>query len=127
MEELTPFSFSRIDSQLELYSSRDNRDSLLQWNLDARFVSFSPCFCSSSHFTTNHSLNLTKFRFIGNFAGHSSLEYERLLKDFFRSGEVLAALGIQGAASSPVVLEATQLGTSVMSMDFFDRLDESSE
>jgi hypothetical protein len=48
-----------------------------------------------------------------------------LLKDFFRSPENLAHLNISGTSTSPVSIEMENLSTSVMNMDFFDRLDES--
>ena len=70
------------------------------------------------------SLHFKRFRFTGNFST-SSAEYERLLKDFFKSGEVCSTLNLSGAASTPTTIRASQLGTSVMSMDFFDRLTES--
>ena len=103
--EVAPFSFSRIETQLECFASRDSREQLLQWNLDT-------------------SLTVEKFRFTGAFAANNAGDYDRLVKDFLRSGEVTACLHIQGTPATPLVVESQAISTSVMSMDFFDRLEQ---
>lgn len=69
---------------------------------------------------------MQKFRFSGGqFSSNLTSEYDRLLKDFFRSQENLAHLDISGTPILPVSIEMENLSTSVMNMDFFDRLEES--
>jgi hypothetical protein len=51
-------------------------------------------------------------------------DYERLLKEFFSSPGSLSAVGIAGSASAPVEIDYSELKLAVMSMDFFDRLQD---
>lgn len=69
-----------------------------------------------------HSLQVEKFRITGNFVAQAPGEYDRLLKDFFRSHDVTATLNISGVPETPILLSVEQLNLSVMSMEFFDRL-----
>ncbi len=72
-----------------------------------------------------NSLKLEKFRFTGSFNAHSVDEYQQVLSDFFRSASAVAALNIHGTASVPTAISLQPLGTSVMSLEFFDRLLDS--
>lgn len=99
-------SFNHISTKLDCLSARENGEILLQWNL-------------------NESLIVEKFRFSGQFQWDISSEYERLLRDFFNRSDCLAAAGITGSALSPSTMQIDLLNTSVMSMDFFDRLIDS--
>ena len=105
MEE-TAITFNRITTKLECLSARDTEEMLLQWNL-------------------NESLKVEKFRFGGQFHSGIASEYERLLKDFFNRPDCLAAAGITGSPLVPQTMQIDLLNTSVMSMDFFDRLLDS--
>lgn len=67
------------------------------------------------------SLKIEKFRFTGSILSNLQSEYDRLLGDFFTNKEVLSKLEV---ASSNPSIHMDLLSTSVMSMDFFDRLDE---
>lgn len=67
---------------------------------------------------------IQKFRINGAFSTTAVGEYERLLRDFVRCPDAMAALEITGSASTPTVIDMEQLGTNVMSMAFFDRLEE---
>ena len=71
-----------------------------------------------------YSLKLEKFRFTGTFSSTSLDEYQRVVTDFFRSGTAMSALSINGTAIVPTVFDAIPLGSSVMSLDFFDRLQD---
>lgn len=71
------------------------------------------------------SLTVEKFLFSGPFVSDLSAEYERLLKDFFNRNDCLAAMNIFGTASSPTLINFDVLDTSIMSMDFFDRIMDS--
>jgi hypothetical protein len=107
MEELQQFSFVKSDETYKSLSSRENRDSLLQWNLDT-------------------CLQIQKFRFSGGggFSSNSVADYDRLMKDFVRDDAVRANLKMSGSPAVPVTMDANALGLSVMSMEFFDRLND---
>jgi len=103
MEEVQPFTFEHVDTQLECFSSRDAREQLLQWNLDA-------------------ALRVERFKFSGAFAAG---DYERILRDFFRDAAAMSRIEVSGTpAGVPLVVESQTLSTNVMTMDFFDRLEE---
>jgi hypothetical protein len=107
MEETSNVAtFIHLGTKLECLTSRENQEMLLQWNL-------------------NESLLIEKFRFSGSFTPGLSSEYERVLKDFFNSNNCSAILGIMGIPTSPFTLDKEHLSTSVLSMDFFDRLTDS--
>jgi hypothetical protein len=107
MEETSNVAtFSHLATKLECLTSRENQEMLLQWNL-------------------NESLLVEKFRFSGSFTPGLSSEYERVLKDFFNSSNCPAILGVMGIPTSPFTLDKDHLSTSVLSMDFFDRLTDS--
>ena len=99
-------SFSSLETKLACLSSRDNQERLLQWNL-------------------NDSLIVHKFRFSGAFEHGIPSEYERLLNDFFNRSDCLNILGITGSPEIPTTMKIELLKTSIMSMDFFDRLTDS--
>lgn len=103
--EVAPFSFTRLLTQLPCFASRESHEQLLQWNLDT-------------------CLNVEKFRFSGALAANNAGDYDRLVKDFLRSSEGTACLHIQGTPATPLVVESQALSTGVMSMDFFDRLEQ---
>lgn len=105
MEEISNITFTHLGTKLECLTCRENQEMLLQWNL-------------------NESLLVEKFRFSGSFAPGLSSEYERVLKDFFNSN-CPAILGITGIPTTPFTLDQDNFNTSVMSMDFFDRLTDS--
>ena len=98
--------FTHIQSKSSFLNSRENQEALLQWNL-------------------TDSLTVEKFLFSGPFISDSSVEYERLLKDFFCRNDCLAAINIFGTPSAPTVIDFDVLDTSIMSMEFFDRMLDS--
>ena len=105
---MPPFEFQNIeDANLECLESSDAKSALMQWNLD-------------------NCLKFAKFRFTGAFEASSNNDYDRIMKDFLKNGDCLAKLGCTGTATSPLQLGTGMetLSTDVMSMDFFDRLDE---
>jgi Domain of unknown function (DUF4498) len=98
--------FTHIQSKSSFLASRENQEALLQWNL-------------------SDSLTVERFLFSGPFVSDSSVEYDRLLKEFFCRNDCLAAVNIFGTASSPTMIDFDVLNTSIMSMEFFDRLLDS--
>ena len=105
LEELTPFEFEHVETQLECFASRDASEMLMQWNVDA-------------------TMRVERFTFKGTFNGNIVSDYDRILRDFFRDSVSMAQLEISGAPTgNPPVLDLQAVGTGVMSMDFFDRLE----
>ena len=105
MEELVPFEFEHVETQLECFASREAREQLMQWNIDA-------------------TLKVERFKFAGTFNASIASDYDRILRDFFRDATSTSHLEISGSPSSvPVQINFQPVGTSVMSMDFFDRLE----
>jgi len=100
----TPYEFSALETELECLASREARETLLQWNVDA-------------------TLRVQRFKFTGAFSASVASDYDRLLRDFFRDAAAMAHLEVSGSPSSGVVVESQAVGTSVMSMEFFDRLE----
>ena len=106
MDESTFFSFELVSSQLEcVEASRELREQLLQYNLD-------------------ETLQVFKFRFAGQFSGHSQADYEALLHGFFASSHVLSSMACLGEPTLPISCEIEPLGLAVMTMDYFNRLNE---
>ena len=106
IEEVAPYDITPLSANanvLECCTSSDAKSMLLQWNLD-------------------QTLQFQKFRFAGAF--DTAADYDRLLKDFLRNSECCAGLGITGTSANPLKLVADELTTEIMTMDFFDRLDE---
>jgi hypothetical protein len=99
------YSFTHIEAGLECLSNRERREQLLQYNLDS-------------------SLIIQKFRFSGNFFRNSASDYDKLIKDFFNRSELTSLLKIDGIANSPENYDSKQISTNVMSMEFFDKLNE---
>lgn len=80
------------------------REQLLQYNLD-------------------QVLTVSKFRFSGSLTS-SDTEYKQLLDDFFSSSANLSSLKVSGTPAMPMQVSSENLGVGVMSMEFFDRLEE---
>lgn len=77
----------------------------MQWNLDS-------------------NLTVEKFKFNGLFSANNSSDYDRILRDFFRDSVAMSRIQIEGTPSGvPLVIESQQVSTNVMSMEFFDRLE----
>jgi hypothetical protein len=105
MAEFTPtFSFTQVPCELECLSPRERQEQLMQYNLDKGLI-------------------VQKFRFAGGNLNSTS-EYDQLLIDFLGTGSCMASIQVSGTPSIPIEHEAQHLNSSVMSMDFFDRLDE---
>jgi len=99
-------SFELIGSSLSCVdSSRDFKEQLLQYNLDETLQTF-------------------KFRFNGQFSGHSSTDYDNLLKEFFSDKRVLQSINAMGEVTTSVTIRKEPIGLHVMTMDFFDRLQQ---
>jgi cilia- and flagella-associated protein 300 len=107
MEEIAPYDIAaiKIDEKngLSCLESSDAKTMILQWNLDK-------------------TLEFKKFRFTGAFDGNS--DYDRLIKDFLRNNECTSTLGITGTPSAPFKMNTIELNTEIMSMNFFDKLEE---
>ncbi len=67
-------------------------------------------------------LTVSKFRFSGSLSSEN--EYKQLLDDFFNSSANLSSLKISGSPAIPMQVSSENLGVGVMSMEFFDRLEE---
>ena len=104
--EASTITFAPLATKLECLTSRENQETLLQWNL-------------------NQSLIVEKFRFSGSFQSAISSEYDRLLCDFLNRADCMAVIGISGTPTLPHTVQMEQLNTSIMSMDFFDRFLDS--
>ena len=105
-DELPPYEFTvLVDEGLPCLDDRDAKEMLLQWNL-------------------NETMSISRFRFVGSFDQNAEADYDRLLKDFLRDVSCGAKLGFMGTPEVPTAVELQQLSTAVMSMDFFDRLEE---
>jgi hypothetical protein len=103
VEEISQIIFSSVDNGTPSLSSREGREMLLQWNLDT-------------------NLKVKIFRFNGALNSSLSSDYDRLLKDFFRSTTCTAELGITGLPEDPLTLDIMRRETTVLTMDFFDKL-----
>ena len=99
-------SLIHIQTESTFLASRDNQEVLLQWNLNECLVS-------------------KRFLFSGPFISATASDYDILLRAFFQRGDCLAAVGVNGLPSSPTVVDSNLLSTSIMSMDFFDRINDS--
>lgn len=99
------YSFSPLPSILESLSSRERHEQLMQYNLD-------------------NSLIVQKFRFSGGGSLSSTTDYEQLLTDFLSCATCLSGIQVSGTPSVPIEMSTVLLNSSVMSMEFFDRLDE---
>ena len=109
IKEVVSATYTPLECQLESMSSYDSRSMLLQWNLD------------------NDALQVHRFRFGGFGLSNSSFasDYDLLLKDFFRTKENLHKLGIDAESIAvPLTVTYDTLQTSVMGMEFFDRLGD---
>ena len=100
--QTTKFSFIPIDFILESLSTRERKEKLIQYNLD-------------------QSLIFQRYRFSGNFSKNSIADYELLIKEFLTT-ESLKALIIDGSPTYPVNLEIEQMNSTVISMEFFDKI-----
>ncbi len=105
------YSFQFMSSELEIVQKAlEIREQLLQYNLNAE----------------TNNLMFYKFRFHGQFNGNLTSDYDTLLREFFSSPEVVAALQVTGEVNLPVIVKYSQLGLNVVSMDFFqEKLNES--
>ena len=99
-------SFDHVETRLACFSSREAKEILMQWNLDKNIV-------------------VEKFRFSGAFNLSDGSEYDRLISDFLKTSQCTSLLGMSGVVAEPYSIATDQLNTTVMSMDFFDRLTES--
>lgn len=105
MDNSSLFSFTQLDDpQVNCLATSETKEQLLQYNLDK-------------------SLQIFRFRFVGNISSNSAADYDQLCKDFFTSG-CFPALQCSGSPSLPLDYQFTQLGTNIMNMDFFDRITE---
>jgi cilia- and flagella-associated protein 300 len=98
--------FDPIETQLACFSSRDSKEMLMQWNID-------------------QTLKVQKFRFSGMFSANDPNEYDRILAEFFTRPDCMSIMSVSGSTTTPVTINKEMMHTSVMSMDFFDRLKES--
>ena len=105
MVEMLQFKFTHVETQLECFASREAREQLMQWNIDS-------------------NLTVEKFRFAGAFSANNAGDYDRIVKDFLRCGECMARLQVGGTPATPLLVQSQPVGTGVMSMDFFDRLEQ---
>ena len=80
------------------------KEQLMQYNLDK-------------------NLQISRFRFSGTLSRDSAADYEELLKELFTSATVLSVVGMPGTPAVPVEIASESLSLSVMSMEFFDRLE----
>lgn len=92
------------DNQFVITKKLLYREQLLQYNLD-------------------QILTVSKFRFSGSL-NSSDTEYKQLLDDFFSSSANLSSLNVSGTPAIPMQVSSEILGVGVMSMEFFDRLEE---
>lgn len=99
-------SLIHIQTESTFLASRDNQEVLLQWNLNECLIS-------------------KRFLFSGPFMSATASDYEIMLRKFFQQADCLAAVGVTGLPSSPTVVDSNLLSTSIMSMDFFDRINDS--
>ena len=105
-DEIPPFEFTVLaDEDLPCLNDRDAKEMLLQWNLD-------------------QTMTISRFRFTGAFDQNADGDYDRLMKDFVRDTSCGAKLGFIGTPEVPTIVEMLRLSTDVMSMSFFDRLEE---
>ena len=95
-------AFSHVDIKSETLTSRINYDTLLQWNL-------------------LECLTVEKYLFSGPFNCDASSEYDRLFQDFFYRSD--CHMGSSPQLSN--IIDCELLSTSVMTMEFFDRLSVS--
>jgi len=51
-------------------------------------------------------------------------DYHQLINDFFGSSSCLASIHSTGIPSVPIHMTTENIGLEVMSMDFFDKLEE---
>jgi len=51
-------------------------------------------------------------------------DYIQLLNEFFSSSSCLASIQATGTPSVPILLTTENIGLEVMSMEFFDKLEE---
>lgn len=104
-EESGPiFSFTPLETSLECLSSRERKEQLVQYNLD-------------------QGLHIQKFRIVGGNL-KSTYDYEEVIKAFMASANCTKDSQISGTALIPIEYQADLLNSSIMSMDFFDRLEE---
>ncbi len=100
------YSFELESSSLECSkSNREIKEQLLQYNLD-------------------NTLEVLRFRLIGQIGGQAEENYLEVLRDFFSSSLVMSALETIGEPTMPILMQAHALGTDVMNMEFFDRFSE---
>lgn len=106
LESNLSFSFEHQSSTLDcIEKSRDLKEQLLQYNLD-------------------ETLQCYKFHFTGSFSGHMNSEYETMLQAFFSDQQVLHSIQATGDIVLPSKITKESIGLNVMTMDFFDRLEE---
>ena len=105
IEELSTITFSVIEESIPSLSSREGKEALLQWNLDT-------------------ALSIKRFRFHGAFNSSLPSDYERLIKDFLSCSRCLGNVEISGIVDTPLSWSIERLETSIMTMEFFDRLKD---
>jgi hypothetical protein len=103
MAEVKPFEFEPLDHNFDAFTKRELADRLLQWGLKES--------C------------LKKFHFNQRFR---KATMDSFLKDFLSSPCVLDALPSKPATQGviPTEVKWRPMGSSVISLDFFDRLYE---
>jgi Domain of unknown function (DUF4498) len=96
-------TFSHVDFKSDTLKSRENQDTLLQWNL-------------------LECLSVERYLFSGPFHDDASPEYDRLLNDFFYCSDCHVGAPLSSSSQLANSIDSELLSTSVMTMEFFDRL-----
>ena len=97
-------SFTLLDTPVN--SLVQKKEQLVQYNMDK-------------------NLQVTRFRYSGALSQTAAADYEEFLRDFFSAANVLSVTGISGTAATPIEVTVEPVNVSVMSMEFFDRLEAS--
>ena len=96
--------FEPIQWQPQCLDGSDNKEMLLQWNID-------------------DNLNIARFRYTGANL-NSSEEYMEVVLEFLKYAGAYGILGINGTADTPFVKDIEELRMNQLSMELFDKLQE---
>ena len=105
MNKTPQYSITHANLELKCLSSKDRKDQILQYNLD-------------------QNLLMQRWRYTGS-EPKTTTEFEQLLSEIFSNHSVLDICKISGSQSGLSSVNASQLKLSVMSMEFFDKLENS--
>jgi hypothetical protein len=97
------FDYMGGDLVGEVITGREGEEMLMQWGMDKGGL-------------VGH-----RFRMHGTF-NEVEAEYVEVVKALLINPRCMQSLGVTGTPSVPVTVDMTELRTSEMSMDFFDRL-----